>query len=506
MEEKDQKALLDKVNAEAKKACDEANKGNITSDELKTKLDALKEQLPLDKTEEIKALTEKFEAMEKTIDEQKETIDKQGEELTSLKEKGGSEKNITLKDSIAEALKSEDIAKYLEKPVGRSGEMEIKVVDMTSDYSGTTMISSTSNRVLDHPANRSLNIRDLMTVLPTDMSIHTYPEVYTWDKNVAMEAENGTLNESSFLVREKETGTKRLGTYIKISKRMLRNVKWLTAHLASKLPDALKFVEDFQFIFGDGNSNNIDGLARNADAFDLTYATYSAGDFTSIAQYGTNAAADDNTLLTYTAAHGLSNGDILTLANTTGTTYDGDHIVTVVDATKVLLNQAYTADANVLANWTGSAKNALYHNVDGAQDIDVLFATIAILKRGEYQATGIIINPIQGALIRMIKSTTEDYVQGAPIEVINGITYIAGVPLLETNAMPSGYFLAGDFQKAVELLQFTNMTLEFADDVSYKLANQVAVIIQEEVIMPIYNKYMFIYGDFATAKTELETP
>lgn len=37
-------------------------------------------------------------------------------------------------------------------------------------------------------------------------------------------------------------------------------------------------------------------------------------------------------------------------------------------------------------------------------------------------------------------------------------------------------------------------------------SNEIVVVVEEEIIFPIYNPYAFIYGKFASAKTELETP
>ena len=507
-EQEAQEKLLKTIETQTKSLIDEKNKGLVTTDAFELKLKELKIELeklvPTDKSEEIKV---KFENVETQLKQNKEILEKQAEVLTALKEAGTSkESKISFKNVVDNALDSDAFKKYSDGNFkGNSEEIELKgVVDITSDYTGdTNFLTSQDKRIIDLP-NRKINIRDIITVLGTDLPYHAFREVYDWDKNIAMETENGELNESSFKIREKTVDVKRLGTHVIISKRMLKSLTWLKGHLAKKLPDALKFVEDFQILFGDGTGNNLDGLSRNATAFDLTYLAYVTGDFTSIAQYGTNGAADDNTLLTFTAAHTMKNGDILTLASTTGATYDGAHIITVVNDTQVLLNQDYTADGNVLANWTGDAKNAMYHNVNGAQQIDVLTASVAILNRGEYQATAAIINPIEGALIRMLKSTTEEYLKG--IEVRNGILYISNVPVVETNAMPAGYFMVGDFSRAVQLLEFSSMTLEFSDDVSYKLKNEIVAIIQEEVLLPIYNGYEFIYGDFATAKSELETP
>ena len=52
---------------------------------------------------------------------------------------------------------------------------------------------------------------------------------------------------------------------------------------------------------------------------------------------------------------------------------------------------------------------------------------------------------------------------------------------------------------AAAIGQFTELTLEFSESTNEKLKNTVEAIIQEEILFPIYNKYMFVVGDFATA-------
>ena len=44
------------------------------------------------------------------------------------------------------------------------------------------------------------------------------------------------------------------------------------------------------------------------------------------------------------------------------------------------------------------------------------------------------------------------------------------------------------------LVDYTSLFIEFAEDIESKLTNQVTVIAQEEVLMPVYNPFAFAYG------------
>jgi HK97 family phage major capsid protein len=80
------------------------------------------------------------------------------------------------------------------------------------------------------------------------------------------------------------------------------------------------------------------------------------------------------------------------------------------------------------------------------------------------------------------------------------------MPIAVSNAMPAGSFLVGDFQRAIEIAEYTPLTIQISEDTTDKKKNQVTVIAEEELIVPIYNPYWFVYGTFAAAITALEKP
>jgi hypothetical protein len=55
-------------------------------------------------------------------------------------------------------------------------------------------------------------------------------------------------------------------------------------------------------------------------------------------------------------------------------------------------------------------------------------------------------------------------------------------------------------------VDYTNLNLEWAEDVEDKLTNSVHLIAQEEVIFPIYNPWAFAYGSIAALKTAITKP
>jgi hypothetical protein len=85
----------------------------------------------------------------------------------------------------------------------------------------------------------------------------------------------------------------------------------------------------------------------------------------------------------------------------------------------------------------------------------------------------------------------------------NGVKYIGGVPVIELNSIPVGKYLVGDFINAANLIDYTTLSVEFAEDVDTKLKNYVAVIAQEEVIFPVYMPWAFAYGSLADVKTAI---
>ncbi len=377
----------------------------------------------------------------------------------------------------------------------------------TSDHTGNVMISEISDIVRDDSPTRRSHVRDLLNVSMTDQAQIVAGQVYDFTDaltlGAVMLAENAEAPESVFKSKEQTWTLKRIANSMRISKRTIKvnGLKWVMDKVLAKLPDATLFVEDVQLLFGDNVGNNVQGLANDAQDFDLAPNTYSAADFASVATYNAGVQA----LITFAAVHSLRNGDNLTIANASEGTYNATHTsIEVINTTQVIIDLTFVTEADTSA-WTGSSTSPFYLGIDIAQEYDVLAVADAQLEAGEYTNTGFVIHPSQGTQIGLLKDTQGNYLNLSK-DSSGRITGVNGKPVAYTTAMPYGKWLNGDFSRnGVELKEFTPLNIQFVEDVESVKKNEIVIVIEEEIIFPIYNPFWFIFGKFSTAKTQLET-
>lgn len=488
---------LKKLNDDFKKTANDARLGLITKEDFDSKI--------IDLTNKLKSIdVEKYNAYETKLTEMKETIRIQGEELNKQKDKLPEGQTNSLKAELQKIVESAEFKTYLDSKQNGKAKFELKTVSITSDYTGTSRVHITTRdgRVVDHPQVSRLNIRDLLVVAPTDLPYLAFIEVYDWVRTAGPVSENGALPESSFKVRESTVDAKRIGTHVPVSKRMLRSASYVVNHLAVRLPAQVRYNEDFQFLYGDGAGNNVTGIAKVASDFATMVATALTGIAGSVASIATYDGGT-KTLVNFVANQLINNGDKITFAGTTAGTYDHEYTAIVVGPRQIMIEQAYTADAG-FANWTFTSTNAFYHGVEAAQEIDVLKVGRTLVTQQEYTCNGYVLNPVDATKIEVLKGSDEHYLEVNRDAM--GILRISGIPVVETTAMPAGKFALGDWMLAAALFEFTSLVLEFSESTTEKLANSVEAIIQEEILFPIYNKYMFVVGDFGTAITAIDKP
>lgn len=422
------------------------------------------------------------------------------------KEKGFNGKENVLSKAIDEILDGESYKSFVDGKSKRTGEMQMKAVSIENNYTGDNLLTQQSNIVAYNPQATKINMRDVIRTIPGDPEFpsFTWQEIYEIDRESAAVSENGSLPVSSFKLREKTESTKRVGTYIPISNRLLKSRIFVKNWLMTYLPDSVKQAENFQILFGDNTGNNLNGVTKVAPVFETELATtahtLASGSFKAVATYdgGTKTIVTLSAPLPYT----LTNGQKVTFAGFANSAYNAEFAISVLTDTQIVIPVTYTSqtEAQCLAA-SATVKGALYKTISSANEADVIDAAIAYLSMGQYMPSSVALNPVDIFRIEKLKDT-----MGRPlglITIVNGTKYISSIPIVSVNSMPLGKFAIGDFMNGANLIQYTGLMLEFADDVSYKLQNQVAAIVQEEVIFPIYNKFAFLYGDFASCKTLL---
>jgi len=380
-----------------------------------------------------------------------------------------------------------------------------KTVVGTSSHTGNVMISEISDIVTEDTPTRRSHVRDILNVGMTDQAQIVAGQVYDFTDALTLGAlmmsENGEAAESVFKSKENTWTLKRIANSMRISKREIRvnGLKWVVDKVLAKLPDATLFVEDVQLLFGDGVGNNVKGLANDAQDFDLAPNTYAAAAISSVATYNSGAQA----LITFAAVHSIKNGDDVTFANATAPSYNATHkSVEVVNTKQIIIDLTYVTEANTSA-WTGSSTSPFYGSIPEAQEYDVLAVSDANLEAGEYVCSGHIIHPSQATQIGLLKDNQGNYLNISK-DAKGKITGINGKPAVLTTAMPFGKFISGDFSRnGAELKEFTPLNIQFVEDVETVEKNQIVVVIEEEIIFPIYNPYWFTYGKFSTAKAQL---
>lgn len=93
------------------------------------------------------------------------------------------------------------------------------------------------------------------------------------------------------------------------------------------------------------------------------------------------------------------------------------------------------------------------------------------------------------------------------ITVVNGVKHVGIRPIIEYSGIQPGKYLLGDFSpEACAIVDYSSLTLEWASDVEFILSNQVALIVQEEVIFPVYQPWAYAYGDLAALKAAITKP
>ena len=123
------------------------------------------------------------------------------------------------------------------------------------------------------------------------------------------------------------------------------------------------------------------------------------------------------------------------------------------------------------------------------------------MNYAQFSANAIVLNPIT---VNSIASEKDSLGRNLNlIENRNGVNYINGKPIIESTNIAAGKYILGDFVNGANLVDYTALSLEWCDDVDSKLKNQVVLIAQEEVIMPVYMPWAFAYGDLASLITAI---
>ena len=437
--------------------------------------------------------------------------------IAELKKQGMKQETISKFDEQLNAMfDSERFADFVAGRKTKSGEFDISAlksaeypVNLTSNYTGSVLISQQQKRVIDPYAGGKTHLREVLATEQGDPQFPnlTYNQISALNRNARFVTENGLLPESAFSVKEVTTGTKRLGTTIFVSKRMLKSRVWVRSYLLNKIPVCIAMAEDWNILFGDGQGENLEGIVNNENVKSVesiisnAVVTGTAGSVASVATY--NSGAD--TIITFAAAQpDIRSGQsiVFTGAAEHSPLLSAKTLIKMNDTQILLPGVAYQSET--AANLAFTVNNQFYQNIEDPNSEDVIRTAFAVMNYGEYNPTVIVLNPSDVNTIQGEKDTTGRSLN--LVTVVNGRKYIAGYLIIKSTQIPVGKYFLGDTINGASLVDYTNLTLEWAEDVETKRRNVVALIAQEEVILAIYNPFAFAYGDLASLKTAITKP
>ncbi|MBF0651286.1 phage major capsid protein [Dysgonomonas sp. GY75] len=422
--------------------------------------------------------------------------------MAEIFKRKGQNIDMSEKDGIEEIadkiLDNENFKKFANGKGGiTTGEMKFEtksVVSMENNYTGDILISRQSNVVVTHPQPRKINVRDIISKTTGDPEYTslTFSKITDIDRNVAMVSENGRLPQASFKAKEETYYAKRIGVHMPISKRMLKSRAYVRSWITNNVPKWIRQSEDFQLLKGDGNGENLLGIMNQCQDFKDILGDYiigAAGTIKAVETYNSGA----NTIIEFTDPQPLiNNGMNITFSGFANAAYNAKFKVNKINDRKIMIEVAYTAqtDAQALAA-SFNAGNEFANTVEAPNMVDAIIAGQKYLTYGIYTPNAVMLNPMDVFRILTLKNTLGDKLR-TTVTVDAGVTYIGNLPIVETTAVLPNEALMGDFSNAAEIVDYTALNVEFAEDIETKLTNQVVMIAQAELIFPVYNPYAFL--------------
>ena len=512
---KQQEEFLGKVESKMQSIVDNAIKGVITKEDVSAQVN-----------EAIKSFEKEFEVKaNEEIKELAKQVKTLGESISKMKSVGVTNEQISkFSQRIDEMYESEKFKDFIEGHSRKSGVFtgfslkDITPDSMTNDYTGDHLITNQLGVVANKYAPKRLHMRDVLTSLAGDPAFPNlaFTEIELIDRNARYQTENGRLSQSHIKVKEQNASVKRLGTFLAISKRMLKSRAYIKSYIVAMLPEAVYSAEDWNILFGDGNGENLDGIVNKTGVKSVesiiteSVVTGSAGSVSAVAAFTLDASnnANPGIVISFTNPQpDILDGMKITFANAVvNTGINGTHDVIKMNDRQILLpNLTLSGTETGVASMTFTVKNGGFQSIEDPNSFDAIKTAFAVMSYAQYKPTAIVLNPIT---VNTIESEKDTLGRNLGLIVENGgVKYIAGRPIIEYDGIPAGKYLIGDFSPvAASIVDYTNLTLEWAEDVETKLTNQVVLIAQEEIIFPIYNPWAFAYGDLATLKLAVTKP
>jgi HK97 family phage major capsid protein len=242
----------DQIAAELRKAIDEKH------DDVLKKADAA-----LDEAKKAGGLSAETK---KSVDEALTGIGVLREQLKDIEQKMARKPGADadqVKSYGDQVVGSERFKSYIEK--GAQGSVRLELKTVTAANAGAV-----SDRQLDDPvalARRTLTVRDLLTVIPTDAGSVDYAKQTTRTNNAAPVAEGAAKPTSDYVWATANVPVRVIAHLAKLTRQAIDDVKQLQGEVEQEMRYGLALTEETEILTGDGTGQHLSGLITNATAF-----------------------------------------------------------------------------------------------------------------------------------------------------------------------------------------------------------------------------------------------
>jgi phage capsid family len=505
----EEELFLKAVESPLNEAFDKFSKGFITRESLD---EVVKKSL----AEFVEQNKDKMpsDGVKKSLDNMQETIKSIVGEIQKMKDSGITlGKGSMIEKAIDEIIDNPKMVDFINSKSRTTGKIPFNIkgiVSLENNYEGNLLTTQQTGRVIVDVNERRINVRDLMTVDQGDPEFTSiaYAKIVDLDRNAVAVSENGRLPESAFKMKEETANIARIGTHVNISKRLLKSRPYLRSFLINRLPKWVRMAEDFQILFGDGTGDNLLGIVGQSNDISkwltAVVAKGEAGSVESVESYNKGEQTmitfskpfdkiEEGMLIKFTGAPEVTSGTASKLNSENMMHKHNDRKIMIdVPYADIVPQSAGKLTTEQISALTFEVKNNFFNTVEDPNYGDAINAVIAVLTYGEFTPNVVALNPSDVFMIQTLKDTS-----GRSLDLITGIDgtkRISGRVIVETTIVPPGYYFIGDMANAAALVDYTSLFIEFAEDIESKLTNQVTVIAQEEVLMPVYNPFAFAYG------------
>lgn len=192
---------------------------------------------------------------------------------TKLFQKEVEQKSIAevIKTAIEE--KTDDFNKFINRET-KSLVLDLKVVGdiSTANVTGGTLYGQVMRQGIIENPKRRVHVRSLLDVgtIGPGNTFTFMRENGEGEGAIAPVAETGTKPQIDLDLIESTVNVETIAGWLRITRKAMRNIPGMISFLQSRLPEKLLKVEDYQILYGDGNTPNLKGILHADNSVDST--------------------------------------------------------------------------------------------------------------------------------------------------------------------------------------------------------------------------------------------